>query len=180
MKTTNIGDIVRPGDFQLTVPSTVGLTYLLVIFISVVGSSTCRAQTNDDDHDVSVQAVIFVVIAGTMCLIFWACYACMCFSRHKCTISTTPPLSPVHYSRRNVHRSNGYSQNSAHDYDQCHSVPSRQIYQQTRGISTGHSEHASARVSESQSPIKREAISLPKATLHQGDAPPTYEEAIRM
>ena len=25
-----------------------------------------------------------------------------------------------------------------------------------------------------------EPVSLPKATLHQGEAPPTYEEAIRM
>ena len=181
MKTTNIAKFATPGSF-LTVPSAIRLTYLLVFFtLTIIGSSGGQAQTNDSDNDVSVQAVVFVVIAGTMCLIFCACYACICFSRHKCSISDTPQLSPVHYSRRNVRQTNSYFQNSAHDCDQCHSVPPRQIYQ-TGGILTGHSEYTSAArtVSGSHSPIKSEAVSLPEATLYQGDAPPTYEEAIRM
>ena len=172
MKTTNISEITRPAGSIFTVlRNATGLTYLLVIFLSVLGN--CQAQTSDNDNNISVQAVVFIVIAGTMCLIFWACYACMCFYKQKCVISTTPQLSPVHYSRRNDHQSNGYLQNSACDYD---SVP-RHFLSHTEEIS-GHSEHVHsvARVG-THSPIR---ISLPEATLHQGDAPPTYEEAIRM
>ena len=135
------------------------LKCLLVIFISVVGS--CRAQTNDSDNDsnVSVQAVVFIVIAATMCLIFWACYACICFPKQKCVISTTPQLSPVHYSTRNTHQSNGYSQNSAHDY-----LMPRRFLSHTENIS-GHSEfnHSAAARVGSRSPVRN---SLPEATLH--------------
>ena len=164
MKTTNISDFARPAGSVFMVLNATGLTYLLVIFISVLGS--CQAQSNDNDNNVSVEAVVFVAIAGTMCLIFWACYACMCFSKQKCAISSTPQLSPVHYSRRNAHQSNGYLQNSVSDYD---SVPRHLL---------SHSEHVHAVIRDgSHSPIR---ISLPEATLHHGDAPPAYEEAIRM
>ena len=159
------------------------LKCLLVIFISVLGSCSCQAQTNDVDNNngnVSVQAVVFIVIAATMCLIFWACYACICFSKQNnyCAISTTPQLSPVRYSTRNTHQSNGYSQNSARARD--YSVP-RRFLGHTEDVS-GQSEfndlRAAARVGTlSHSPI---SVSLPEATLHQGDAPPTYEEAIGM
>ena len=172
MKTTKAENFAKNLYSNATV-----LKCLLVIFISVVGS--CWAQTNDVDNNngnVSVQAVVFIVIAATMCLIFWACYACICFSKQNnyCAISTTPQLSPVRYSTRNTHQSNGYSQNSARDY----SVP-RRFLGHTEDVS-GQSEfndlQAAARVG-SHGPV---SVSLPEATLHQGDAPPTYEEAIGM
>ena len=177
MKTTKAENFARPTG-NLYSNATV-LKCLLVIFISVLGSCSCQAQTNDGDNNngnVSVQAVVFIVIAATMCLIFWACYACICFSKQNCAISTTPQLSPVRYSTRNTHQSNGYSQNSARDYP----MPRRFLgHDHTEDIS-GHSEfndmQAAARVG-SHSPV---SVSLPEATLHQGDSPPTYEEAIGM
>jgi hypothetical protein len=172
MKTTKTDNFTKPVGSVFSVLR--NLKYLLVIFTSVMGN--CQAQTNDNDNDnaVSVQAVVFVVIAATMCLIFWACYACICFSKQKCAISTTPQRSPIHNSSsRNSHQSNGYSQNSARvDFD---SVPRRFL-----GHAEGHSEfNATATRFDivSHDPVR---ISLPEATLHQGDAPPTYEEAIGM
>lgn len=174
MKTTKAEKFVTPmGSVFSVFRNATILKCLLVIFLSVVGS--CRAQTNnsDNDNNVSVQAVVFVVIAAIMCLIFWACYACICFSKQTCAISTTPQPSPVHYSTRNTHQSNGYSQNSARDY----LVP-RRFLSHTENIS-GHSEfnHSAAARVGSHSPVR---VSLPEATLHQADAPPTYEEAIGM
>lgn len=73
-----------------------------------------------------------------------------------------------------MHQSNGHLQNSARSQD---SVP-RHFLSHTEEFS-GHREHAAgARVGIPHSPAVR--ISLPEATLHQGDAPPSYEEAIRM
>ena len=161
-----MGNFTRPGSF-FTAPSATRSPYLLpvVIFTSFIGN--CKAQTND--NDTSVQAVIFVVIASTMCLIFWACYACMCYSRQKCTASTTR-LPTVYYSS-NTHQSNSYSTNEC---EQPRSV--QREFCQT-GVTSRYCEHT--RIGN-HGPAIIEAVSLPEATLHEGEAPPAYEEAIRM
>ena len=180
IKTDNFARLASRNGAFVFLRNTTGLIYLLVMLVSVMESCQAQTDTISNDGGVSVQAVVFVVIAGTMCLIFWACYFCICFSKQKCTISTTPHISPVHYSRRNIHLSNGYLQNNsaARDYD---SVPRRHFLSQPEEIQSGrHSEHAatSLRVGSLHNPRR---VSLPsEATLHQGDAPPTYEEAIRM
>ena len=135
----------------------IGSRYLPIVFASVIRS--CNAQQTIDSN-VSVQAVIFVIVAGTTCCMFWVCYACMYFSRQKCATPSSNQLPSVHYSS-NTHRTRIETSN----YVPPHSVL-RQSYQMGEP-SGSHSD--TARVDP-----------LLEASLHQRDAPPTYEEAIKM
>ena len=135
---------------------------LLIIALLPTG---CQAQTSD--REISIQAAIFSVVAGAMCFIFWCCFVLMCIPRHYCRSSSSAPYT-VH---RSHNESDVYPTTHAIRYDQQHLVQghiarSTTLYPQL------------AQVGYSTS--KPESVSLPEATLHHSDAPPDYEEAIRM
>ena len=136
---------------------------LLITIILLVKSSLAQVS----GREISVQAGVFTVIASVLCSIFWCCFICMCFSRQQCTTNSGGPLSPAHntYNESNTH------QNHAIDNEVSYSEFSRSI-----------SLYPAQRTRVAFSTSTPETVAFPQATviLYQDDAPPSYEEAVRM
>ena len=133
----------------------------LLILTTLFG--TCSAQNGDTVLDASffLPVIIFVVIACVMCVLFWVCVCgIVCFTKSRTSAVTRIPHNVRERSTQQViypHAGGGsqpYPGQS--NYPQSYPVPSQLAY------------------------TEPQQVSLPEATLHQGDAPPGYEEAIRM
>lgn len=138
--------------------SCTGLVSVLFILISLTGS--CEAQSN---FVVTVVPVIFIasIIACSCC---FTC--CLCIFHAKTNASKYPQTTEIGYNEQpSYHTHAGYSHSQLQGY-----VPptARVLYppQEEQNIS--------------QADVAAEPVSLPDAILHQGDAPPGYEEAVRM
>ena len=149
--------------------SPTGLVTLLLVFISLVGN--CEAQSN-----VSFVAFVpftVVLFIAFVCLCFWICFI---INRHKQRHITASRTTTTQYTY-NAQRPNQATYPQSHagggqPYPlQSYVSSSRVLYPPPTG----------AGYNTSQTIVSvPEPISLPEATLHQGDAPPGYEEAIRM
>ena len=163
------------GSFSILSPTWV--VCLLLIFMSLVWSCQAQGHSDDDDGGLSVPAVIFTVITGAMCFIFWMCFILICNSRNRC--NTTPLTSPIHFTYDAQPSSTTYPgrpQTHARDYGQPHSKVT--VESRFPALSTVLYSPPTSRPGYNSS--QAESASIPEATLHQSDAPPAYEEAIRM
>ena len=168
----------RPnGNCSFSILNSSQVVCLLLIFTSLIWS--CQAQGHSDDEGFSTPALIFTVIASSLCFIFWVGFIFMCFifvccsrnRRNTTSLIYNAQPSPTTYPRPQTHTTDlVYGQ--PHPSQRPHAVESRFPVPSTILYSppTYRAGHNSSQI---------ESASIPEATLHQGDAPPAYEEAIK-
>ena len=144
--------------------SSVGIANLVLILTTFIGH--CEAQSDQTGSTISfILPVVIVAVVG--CVMFFIICACICtivcFTANRSTQSN--------FNARTV--------------QYTHSAQQQQQRSQVVGPG-GSYPVQSQRYPQSSVPypasntVPETPVSLPEATLHQGDAPPGYEEAIRM
>ena len=146
--------------------SRTGLVSLLLIFISLIGR--CQAQTNFVITIVPIILIVSVILCFCCCV----CVACLCNAKQRRSNATKLPSETTaqtinHPEQAPYHSQPPYVHNQLQDY-----VPPS-----TRVLYPPQEEQDS---SQNVATAPPEPVPLPDATLHEGDAPPGYEEALRM
>ena len=140
--------------------SSSGITSLFLLLTTLVGS--CEAQQADSSINTFIILPV-TIVAIVVCLVFIFC-ACVC-AIICCSANRSSQSRTVQYThnaqRQRVQVAGG-------------SYPA-QSHQSSVPYPTSSTGYTSQTVPQAPEPV-----SLPEATLHQGDAPPGYEEAIRM
>ena len=166
--------------------------YLLsLLFLPILLFGKCQA----DNHlavNISMPAIIFCIAITFMCTCFWICCCRMLFQRKQyhripphptaTQYSTYGPQMPSHYG------SGTQAQYPAQRYTPPSSTapsppPATQRlypYGISPPIPSSQSPAEATTTSAQTVPQAYEPVSLPEATLHHGEAPPAYEEAIKM
>ena len=140
--------------------SPVGFVKLLFFFFALVGR--CKAQ---DSEDTGVGAyLVFIISVIVIPVIFYVC--CLCIIFCVCVICIKSS------SNRTGHTNGRYAHNGqrVHTDDQIRPAQSHPV----------QTHYPQANLTAIETHEQPQVVSLPEATLHQGDAPPGYEEAIRM
>ena len=157
--------------------------YLLsLLFILVVLVGRCDAHNHLLAVNVSIPTVIFCVAITLICACFFICCCRMLVERRHYRIL---PPSAVQYSHHS-HETSYYGGTQPY-LAQRYIPPStssspplpRLPYPYTQRSITPSPPPSGATTSQTV-PQAYEPVSLPEATLHQGEAPPAYEEAIKM
>ena len=150
-------------------PRPVILVSLLTILISLMGK--CEAQ---NAFTVTLTPII-IVVGIILCFCCCVCCACVCHAKQRVTNSSKYPQSTeVSYSTNTPYE--------GADYPQSHTLQSY-VPPSSRVLYSAQDPNNDQNASQANTPAEvadSEPVSLPEATLHQGDAPPGYEEAIRM
>lgn len=139
---------------------------LLLIIISLVGK--CEAQS----AFIVTLTPIVIVVSIIVCFCCCVCCACICHAKQRKTNSSKYPQSTeISYSTHAPYQ--------GADYRVSHTLqgyvpPSARVLYSAQDTNEQNPLQTSVIVEAS------EPIPLPEATLHHGDAPPGYDEAIRM
>ena len=153
------------------------LTLLSLLLLHI---GTCEAQSSGGSSFVAIPVSIFVVAASLMCLCFWACLGFQCYmrTRHSSGTSANARYAPYVFSQNQ--RAQYGAGGIAHpgSYPVQGYVPPSTTGQTSAAGYYGVSPSTVTAVGQNAPPP--EPVSLPDATLHQGDAPPGYAEAIGM
>ena len=155
--------------------SPVILVSSLTILVSLVGK--CEAQ-----NTFFVTFTPIIIVAGIiLCFCCCVCCACICHAKQRVTNSSKYPQSTeISYSTNTPYEGAEYPQTHAL---QSYVPPSARVLYSAQGVTTTEQSLSSPQADHTAGDVvsrTAEPVSLPEATLHQGDAPPGYEEAIRM
>ena len=156
--------------------------YLLsLLLLQILLFGTCRA----DSHlavNISMPAIIFCIAITFMCTCFWICCCRMLFQRkhyHRipphptaAQYSTYGPQTPSHYGSGTEAQ---YPIQSYIPPTTVLSPPSTMQRPYPHSVSPPATTPSAQTISQVYEPV-----SLPEATLHHGEPPPDYEEAIKM
>ena len=168
------------------------LLALLSLLLLHVGTS--QAQSTSSFITIPVS---FVLAATLMCICFWICFCVQLAKRRQLYgAPANVHYTPYVHNQRPYYGTIGLLNQQAPSYPaQRYVVPSttsavvnpprtQQAYPRHGYISpsTGAVPSVSPLAHPGAIPqtTTSEPVSLPEATLHQGDAPPAYEEAVRM
>ena len=145
--------------------SQTGLVSLLLVLITLIGR--CEAQSNFVVSIVPISLIVSVIVCFCCCV----CIACVCHAKQRrSNASKLPgetPRTTAYTEQAPYHSQPAYVHGQLQDY----TPPS------TRVLYPPQEEQDS---SQTETGTSEPAVPLPDATLHEGDAPPGYEEAIRM
>ena len=165
--------------------------YLLSLLFILIPLIIGRCQALDERHvavNISLPAIVFCIAIIIMCTCFWVCCCRMLFQRkqHYHRIRPHPALTAQHYSTYGPHTPSHYGTDMQSYPVQRSYIPPENIpppaatVSRVQPRSLSPTEAAVAESSQSTVPQAYEPVSLPEATLHHGEAPPDYEEAIKM
>ena len=148
------------------------LVSLLIILISLVPK--CEAQSST--FFVTFTPIIIVAVI-LFCFCCCVCCACICHAKQRATNSSKHPRSTeISYSTNAPYEGAEYPQSHAL---QSYVPPSARVLYSAPEVNEQNSGSPRAN-GHDHDDVSSEPVPLPEATLHQGDAPPGYEEAIRM
>ena len=176
----------------MTAHSNLRRDYLLILLsLLVLHVGTCQAQSSA--VFIAVPLSVFVVVAALMCAFFWGCICCDAWVKKRRLRGATANAhyTPCVYNQR-PHYAGGAQPGS---YPvQGYVVPSTtpgnppqtqqaypgpgQSYVPPSTVTAPYAPPAPPGATSQTVPQASEPVSLPEATLHQGDAPPGYAEAI--
>ena len=164
MKTRNKQHSSLQSSFLPT--STAGTVSLFLILAILIGK--CEAQ-NSFNSSIITYVVIFVAVAIFMCLLFWCCVGCMIYMCNRQQPTRTIQYTYNHQPQRGqgVYPQSQYPSGSQPYPGQTYNHPQ-----------SGYPAYSTP--TSQPTATELQPVSLPEATLHQGDAPPGYEEAVRM
>jgi hypothetical protein len=152
-------------------PSPVILVSLLTLLISLAGK--CEAQSTT--FFVTFTPIIIVAVI-LFCFCCCVCCACICHAKQRATNSSKYPQSTeISYSTNAPYEGAEYPQ--SHTL-QSYVPPSARVLYSAQEVR--NEQNSSSPQANTHDEVSSEPVALPEATLHQGDAPPGYEEAIRM
>ena len=152
--------------FSCLPSSQTGLMSLLFIFISLIGR--CQAQSNFVVTIVPIILILSIIVCFCCCV----CFACVCHAKQRRSNASKLPSETTaetanHPEQAPYHSQPAYVHNQLQEY-----VPPS-----TRVLYPPQEEQDSSQNADTTPP---DPVPLPDATLHEGDAPPGYEEAVRM
>ena len=142
-----------------------------LIFISLFGR--CKAQ----ESSLAIPIAVFVAGLSFLCCCFWILFVIICSAYQKSkNIPTVPPTTTTVnlQGQSNYPQSHASGPRGQQNRLQSYTSPSTRVLYSLPTTAVGYT-GASQTVPQSSEPV-----SLPEATLHQGDDPPGYEEAVRM
>lgn len=150
-----------------SLPTSQAGTVILFLILSIL-TGTCEAQNGNFVGDAITITVTLIVVAVVMCVVFCGCVCCVVYVCNQ----------RQHSARTIQYTHNRQSQSHQGAYPQSQYPSGSQSYpQQTYHYpQSGHPAYPP----QPTATVEPQPVSLPEATLHQGDAPPAYEEAIRM
>lgn len=163
--------------------------YLLsLLLLSILHFGRCQA----DDHlafNISMPAIIFCIAITLMCTCFWIC-CCRMLSQRKHYHRIRPHSSATQYSATYSPQTPSHYGTGTQPYPIQRHIPpptapgstsSTQQYSYISPPSVPRSLSPTEATTSAQTVSQvYEPISLPEATLHHAEAPPDYEEAIKM
>lgn len=155
--------------------SVVSPTLLICILISLF--ERCEAQRGDVVFAIPIIVVAVVMII--ICCCFWISFTNSCY-RHQKSKNVRFQQSTVAQDIFNIQRQPNFAQSQVIDGDsqryllQSHSSASFTVIPPPLTTTTLFA------TTVQTVPQASESVSSSEATLHQGEAPPDYEEAIRM
>ena len=151
-------------------PSPIVLVSLLTILVSLVPK--CEAQNST--FFVTFTPIIIVAVI-LLCFCCCVCCACICHIKQRATNSSKHPRSTeISYSTNAPYEGAEYPQ--SHTL-QSYVPPSARVLYSAPEVNEQNSGSPQA---NGHDEVSSDPVPLPEATLHHGDAPPGYEEAIRM
>lgn len=159
----------------------IGLVRVLLVVGSLVG--TCEAQSSNTRF--TLEIVLLVVGGSAFCCLFWAIFTCvMCAKQQKlnATHLRTPVTATCTQHTFNLHQQNHITPPQSQPGIGGQPYPVQSYITPTLNIPPmgGNCNYYSEPQNTSVTThFSKPVSSLPEATLHQGDAPPAYEEAIR-
>ena len=180
---------------RVTAQSNLRRDYLLILLsLLVLHVGICQAQT--DSSGFAIPLSIFLVSATFMCVCFWVCFCCLVWAskRRPHGVPANAQYTPYVYNQR-PHYAGGAQPGSypVQGYVVPSTTPgnppqtqqvylgSGQSYVPPSTVTAPYASPAPHAGATSQTVLQAsEPVSLPEATLHQGDAPPGYAEAIGM
>ena len=147
--------------------NSVGIANLVLILTALIGC--CEAQSGGSGNSTFI--ILPVVIVGVVgCIIFFIICACVC----AIVCFTAGRSSQPNYNTRTVQYTYSAQQ------QQQRQVAGRLAAGGSYPVQSQRYPQSSSVPYPTSNTVPEEPVSLPEATLHQGDAPPGYEEAIRM
>lgn len=167
--------------------------YVSSLLFTLVGRCQAVAGINDRAVNISLPAIVFCIAITTMCTCFWVCLCRMLLQRkrHYHRIRPGHPSTVQHstYNPAHQHPSH-YGTEGTQPYPVQRSYPPPTALPGSTGvIPISTSRPYSPFLSPMEAPTSSESttapqpyepVALPEATLHHGEAPPDYEEAIKM
>ena len=156
---------------------------LILLSLSILHVGTCQAQDNfgPGPEFYALPFGLFFGIGAIMCCCFWT-IVCTCFCFQYRAQRLNNPQRPQYGTVTQPYSTQGHVISSI---TPGHPPPTQEAYPgQAYVLSTvvaASIPPAPGPGATSQTvPQASEPVSLPEATLHQGDAPPAYEEAVTM
>ena len=150
----------------------------LLIFILISLFERCEAQ--GDDVVFAIPVIVVAVVIIFLCCGFWITFIINCY-RHQKKKNVRFQQSAVTQHIFNIQRQPNYEQSLQVNDGSSQSYPFQNY---SSALSTVIPPPLTTTnvftVSAQTVPQASEPVSLPEATLHQREAPPDYEEAIRM
>lgn len=147
--------------------NTVGIYTNLVLILTAFAVCGCEAQS---DSGPSISFILPIVIVGVVgCVMFFIICACVC-----AVVCFTASRSTSRPSYQYTYSSQGQRLAAAPTTGHGSSYPVQSQRYPAQSSSVPYPTTAPNTV------LPEEPVSLPEAALHHGDAPPGYEEAIRM
>ena len=165
MKTRNkLHSLLQSSSLPTSLAGTVSLFLILATL-----TGKCEAQPSFPGSSITIYVIIFVAVGVFMCLLFWGCVCCMVyiFSRQQPTRTIQYTHNHQPQTHQGVHPQSQYPSGSQ-------PYP-RQTYHHPQ---SGYPAYSTPTPQPTATELQ--PVSLPEATLYQGDAPPGYEEAVRM
>ena len=168
------------------------LSVLLILILLVR-----RCQGRVEDHvavNISIPAIVFCIAIIIMCSCFWVCCCRMLIQRKRhyhrirpdptaAQYSTYGPQTPPHYGTGTQHypaAQRSYTPPSTAPGSTATPSSSRPYSYISPPVQRSQSPPEATTSSQPTVPPVYEPVSLPEATLHHGEPPPDYEEAIKM
>ena len=158
---------------------------LILLSLLILHVGTCQAQDNFNNNGPGAEFFalplgLFFGISTIMCCCFWT-IVCTCIYLQHRTQRFNNPQRPQYGTVTRPYPTQGYVIPST---TPGHPPPTQaypgQAYVQPSTITAPNAPPAPPGTTLQTVPQFSEPVSLPEATLHQGDAPPTYNEAVTM
>lgn len=165
-----------------------GIANLLLILLSILGTSVGRCEAQQEPDSINLTALIAsivttLVVLGIALLILCICLTCDKWlvareerrTRHMAAILAAQSQSLQQRSQvaGNICRPNPVETHSSYSQPMSSASHPATTSSETNGMTSLQQCHVNMLEAE-------QAISLPETTLHQGEDPPAYTEAIGM
>ena len=153
-------------------------TLVGITFTSLFGR--CKAQQESTNGSTTTLILIIAAGVGLSCLLSMIIFAIWYVKRKRKNTAMALPTTSTRYAH-NIQTQLSFPQSQASDQSSLQYRLQSNVSPLSRVIYSASSPTSNVSNEASQTvPQASEPVSLPEATLHQGEAPPGYAEAVKM